>query len=98
MRRTRASLEKRGKRSRNLRSATRASGEMDADQLADTTMDPRHRTLRKVTLREPEQAERVFDLLMGNDVAPAQGLHHRLGGGPRPGRASTPEPLPSAYA
>jgi DNA gyrase subunit B len=43
---------------------------MDADQLADTTMDPRHRTLRRVTLGEAEQAERIFDLLMGNDVAP----------------------------
>ena len=49
-------------------------GEMDADQLADTTMDPRHRTLRRVTLGEAEEAvlaaERMFDLLMGNDVAP----------------------------
>ena len=43
---------------------------MDADQLAETTMDPRHRTLRRVTLRDAEAAERVFDLLMGNDVAP----------------------------
>ena len=38
-------------------SATRASGEMDADQLAETTMDPGHRTLRKVTLRDIESAE-----------------------------------------
>ena len=45
-------------------------GEMDADQLAETTMDPRHRTLRRVTLRDAEMAERVFELLMGNDVAP----------------------------
>ena len=43
---------------------------MDADQLAETTMDPRHRTLRRVTLKDAEIAERVFDLLMGNDVAP----------------------------
>jgi DNA gyrase subunit B len=43
---------------------------MDADQLAETTMDPRHRTLRRVTLRDAEVAERVFELLMGNDVAP----------------------------
>ena len=33
-------------------------------------MDPRHRTLRRVTLKDAEIAERVFDLLMGNDVAP----------------------------
>ena len=43
---------------------------MDADQLAETTMDPRHRTLRRVTLADAENAELVFDLLMGNDVAP----------------------------
>ena len=45
-------------------------GEMDADQLADTTMDPRHRTLRRVRVSDAEVAERVFELLMGNDVAP----------------------------
>ncbi|MFJ2006356.1 DNA gyrase/topoisomerase IV subunit B [Streptomyces chartreusis] len=45
-------------------------GEMDADQLAETTMDPRHRTLRRISLTDLEAAERVFDLLMGNDVAP----------------------------
>jgi DNA gyrase subunit B len=45
-------------------------GEMDADQLAETTMDPRHRTLRRVTVDHAEAAERVFELLMGSDVAP----------------------------
>ncbi len=45
-------------------------GEMDADQLAETTMDPRHRTLRRVTSAHAEAAERVFELLMGTDVAP----------------------------
>ncbi|WP_409240214.1 type IIA DNA topoisomerase subunit B [Streptomyces sp. PA5.6] len=45
-------------------------GEMDADQLAETTMDPRHRTLRRINLTDLEAAERVFALLMGNDVAP----------------------------
>ncbi|MFD7245630.1 DNA gyrase/topoisomerase IV subunit B [Streptomyces massasporeus] len=45
-------------------------GEMDADQLAETTMDPRHRTLRRINLSDLESAEQVFDLLMGNDVAP----------------------------
>ncbi|MFE4669048.1 type IIA DNA topoisomerase subunit B [Streptomyces sp. NPDC056716] len=45
-------------------------GEMDADQLAETTMDPRHRTLRRINLSDLEGAEDVFDLLMGNDVAP----------------------------
>ncbi|MEU5774635.1 DNA topoisomerase IV subunit B [Streptomyces venezuelae] len=45
-------------------------GEMDADQLAETTMDPRFRTLRRVNLTDLKAAEGVFDLLMGNDVAP----------------------------
>lgn len=45
-------------------------GEMDADQLAETTMDPRHRTLRRINLSNLDAAEQVFDLLMGNDVAP----------------------------
>ncbi|MGL5405322.1 MAG: DNA gyrase/topoisomerase IV subunit B [Propionibacteriaceae bacterium] len=45
-------------------------GEMDADQLADTTMNPRHRTLRRITVDEVAAAEKTFDMLMGNDVAP----------------------------
>lgn len=45
-------------------------GEMDADQLAETTMNPQHRTLRRITARDAMAAERVFDLLMGNDVGP----------------------------
>ena len=45
-------------------------GEMDADQLAVTTMDTQHRTLRRITSAHAEAAERVFELLMGNDVGP----------------------------
>ncbi|WP_084126656.1 type IIA DNA topoisomerase subunit B [Demequina sp. NBRC 110054] len=45
-------------------------GEMDADQLAETTMDPEHRTLRRITAADAQAAERVFELLMGNDVGP----------------------------
>ncbi len=45
-------------------------GEMDADQLKETTMDPRHRALRRITVDEIEAAEAVFEKLMGNDVAP----------------------------
>ena len=45
-------------------------GEMDADQLAETTMDPRHRTLRRITVDDADAAARVFELLMGSDVAP----------------------------
>jgi DNA gyrase subunit B len=45
-------------------------GEMDADQLAETTMDPRFRTLRRINIGDLHAAEQVFDLLMGNEVAP----------------------------
>ena len=45
-------------------------GEMDADQLAETTMDREHRTLRRVRVEDAAAAERVFELLMGNDVSP----------------------------
>ncbi|MEV7426771.1 MULTISPECIES: DNA gyrase/topoisomerase IV subunit B [unclassified Streptomyces] len=45
-------------------------GEMDADQLAETTMDPRFRTLRRINIGDLESSEQIFDLLMGNEVAP----------------------------
>ncbi len=45
-------------------------GEMDADQLSSTTMDRRYRTLRRVRVTDAIAAERTFELLMGNDVAP----------------------------
>ncbi len=45
-------------------------GEMDADQLKETTMDPRHRLLRRITVDDAEAAERTFEMLMGNEVAP----------------------------
>jgi DNA gyrase subunit B len=45
-------------------------GEMDHGQLKATTMDPASRTLRRITAGELEEAEKVFDLLMGSDVAP----------------------------
>ncbi|MDJ0313198.1 DNA topoisomerase IV subunit B [Arthrobacter sp. H35-D1] len=45
-------------------------GEMDADQLAETTMDPRHRMLRRVTTADADRAEHTFELLMGSEVAP----------------------------
>ncbi|GAB2982843.1 DNA topoisomerase IV subunit B [Nocardioides montaniterrae] len=45
-------------------------GEMDAAQLRETTMDPRHRTLRRLTVDDAADAAEVFELLMGSDVAP----------------------------
>ncbi|HEY9495524.1 MAG TPA: DNA topoisomerase IV subunit B [Intrasporangium sp.] len=70
MRRTVARLEKGGKKVKQPMQRYKGLGEMNADQLADTTMDPRHRTLRRVTMRDLEAAERTFELLMGNEVAP----------------------------
>lgn len=45
-------------------------GEMNADQLRDTTMNPAHRTLKKVTIESAAEADRVFSMLMGDEVAP----------------------------
>ncbi|MBR4118969.1 MAG: DNA topoisomerase (ATP-hydrolyzing) subunit B [Bacteroidales bacterium] len=45
-------------------------GEMDAQQLWETTMDPENRTLRQVTIENAAEADRIFSMLMGEDVLP----------------------------
>jgi DNA gyrase subunit B len=65
-----AELKKKGVRWKDPVQRYKGLGEMDADQLAETTMDPRHRTLRRITLDDAEDAAKVFELLMGSDVAP----------------------------
>ena len=45
-------------------------GEMNAEQLWDTTMNPEHRTLRIVTIENGTEADRIFSMLMGDDVPP----------------------------
>lgn len=45
-------------------------GEMNAEQLWETTMDPKRRTLKQVTLDSAAEADRIFSMLMGDDVPP----------------------------
>ena len=45
-------------------------GEMNASKLWDTTMNPEHRTLRQVTIENAAEADHIFSMLMGEDVAP----------------------------
>ncbi|MEU6484136.1 DNA topoisomerase IV subunit B [Streptomyces sp. NPDC046887] len=70
LRQTLLEFERKGVRYKDSIQRYKGLGEMDADQLAETTMDPRHRTLRRINIGDLDGAEQVFDLLMGNEVAP----------------------------
>jgi len=70
LQRTLLDLEKRGISWKEPVQRYKGLGEMDADQLAETTMDPAHRTLRRIRVEQAEEAASVFNLLMGNEVAP----------------------------
>jgi DNA gyrase subunit B len=69
MRRLLLDLEKKGKKYAPPQ-RYKGLGEMDADQLAETTMDPARRMLRRIRMEDAEAAEAAFELLMGNEVAP----------------------------
>ncbi|MFM8239495.1 MAG: type IIA DNA topoisomerase subunit B [Actinomycetota bacterium] len=70
MRSTLKDLEKKGKRWKDPIQRYKGLGEMDAEQLSETTMGFGTRQLRRISVRDAAVASEVFDLLMGSDVAP----------------------------
>lgn len=52
-------------------------GEMNAEQLWDTTMDPEHRKLRQVSIENSGEADRIFSMLMGDEVPPRKDFIER---------------------
>ncbi|GAB3807837.1 hypothetical protein GCM10027605_38970 [Micromonospora zhanjiangensis] len=70
MERTVARLEKAGKQVVSPVPRFKGLGEMDADELWDTTMNPATRSVRRITMDDVEAAEQVLELLMGEKVEP----------------------------
>jgi DNA gyrase subunit B len=68
--RTLLEFERKGQRWKDQPQRYKGLGEMDASQLAETTMDPRKRTLRRIKIADVAAAVEIFDLLMGGEVAP----------------------------
>ena len=53
-----------------IRNGLQVTGEMNPETLWDTTMDPARRTVLKVSIEEAVEADKVFNMLMGDEVAP----------------------------
>jgi DNA gyrase subunit B len=68
--RTLLELERKGTRYKEPPQRYKGLGEMDAAQLAETTMDPRFRTVRRIRIEDAAAAAQMFELLMGTEVAP----------------------------
>ncbi|MDE6120013.1 MAG: DNA topoisomerase IV subunit B, partial [Muribaculaceae bacterium] len=64
----RQALEKLGTQAKVQR--YKGLGEMDAHELKETTMDPEKRWLKQVNISDAAEADRIFSMLMGEDVAP----------------------------
>jgi DNA gyrase subunit B len=70
MEQTVARLEKAGKKVKNPIQRYKGLGEMNADVLWETTMNPATRSVRRITMEDIAEAERVLELTMGDEVAP----------------------------
>ena len=77
--RNQAKIEKAGKKIKDIQ-RYKGLGEMDAEQLWETTLDPARRRLRRIQIDEAEAASTMFDLCMGSDVSARRDLIFARGG------------------
>jgi DNA gyrase subunit B len=63
-------IEKSGKKMKTPVARFKGLGEMDAEELWETTMDPSSRSVRKITIEDIAAAEYTLELLFGDEVAP----------------------------
>jgi DNA gyrase subunit B len=89
MHRVMLELERKGQRFKEPPQRYKGLGEMDASQLAETTMDPGHRTLRRIRIQDAASADHMFNLQRGSETGPRRDFI--VGGAAELGRpGSTP--------